>query len=59
MKTLPLFVNQFLNYAQQKESVNVNLLAKVLGFAEILVKQSYFNTNLTISSSFEMLPDHF
>ena len=59
MKTLPLFVNQFLNYAQQKESVNVYLLAKVLGFAEILVKQSCFNTNLTISSSFEMLPDHF
>lgn len=59
MKTLPLFVNQFLNYDQQKESVNVYLLAKVLGFAEILVKQSYFNTNLTISSSFEMLPGHF
>ena len=59
MKTLPLFVNQFLNYAQQKEPVNINLTAKILGFAEILVKQSYFNTNLTISSSFEMLPGHF
>ena len=57
VKTLPLFVNQFLNYAQQKEPVNINLTAKILGFAEILVKQSYFNTNLTISSSFESLPD--
>ena len=60
MKTLPLLVNQNnLNYAQQKESVNINSPAKVLGFAEILVKQSYFNTNLTISSSFERSPDHF
>ena len=48
VKTLPIFVNQFLNYAQQKEPVNINLTAKILGFAEILVKQSYFNTNLTI-----------
>ena len=48
MKTLPLFVNQFLNYAQQKEPVNINLTAKILGFAEILLKQSYFNTNLTL-----------
>nr|DAF72418.1 MAG TPA: hypothetical protein [Caudoviricetes sp.] len=39
--------------------MNVYLSAKVLGFAEILVKQSYFNTNLTISSSFERSPDHF
>nr|DAP13652.1 MAG TPA: hypothetical protein [Caudoviricetes sp.] len=38
--------------------MNVYLPAKVLGFAEILVKQSYFNTNLTISS-FGMSPDHF
>ena len=49
MKTLPLLVNQNnLNYAQQNESVNVYLPAKVLGFAEIPVKQSYFNTNLTL-----------
>ena len=49
VKTLPLFVNQNnLNYAQQKEPVNINLTAKILGFAEILVIQSYFNTNLTI-----------
>lgn len=60
MNTLPLLVNQNnLNYAQQKEPVNINLPAKVLGFAEILVKQSYFNTNLTISSSFERSPGHF
>lgn len=36
------------NYDSQKESVNIRLFAKVLGFAEILVKQSYFNTNLTL-----------
>ncbi len=48
-----------LNYDSQKESVNIYSPAKVLGFAEILVKQSYFNTNLTISSSFEKSPDHF
>nr|DAI06588.1 MAG TPA: hypothetical protein [Caudoviricetes sp.] len=52
--------NQFKqNYEQQNESVNVYLPAKVLGFAEILVKQSYFNTNLTISSSFGRSPGHF
>nr|DAL58899.1 MAG TPA_asm: hypothetical protein [Caudoviricetes sp.]DAV76204.1 MAG TPA: hypothetical protein [Caudoviricetes sp.] len=28
--------------------MNINLPTKVLGFAELLVKQSYFNTNLTI-----------
>ena len=28
--------------------MNVYLPAKVLGFVEILVKQSYFNTNLTL-----------
>lgn len=60
MKTLPLLVNQiYLNYDSQKESVNIYSPAKVLGFAEILVKQSYFNTNLTISSSFEKSPGHF
>lgn len=60
MKTLPLFVNQnFLNYAQQKEPVNIYSHAKVLGFAEFLVKQSNFNMNLTISSSFGMLPGRF
>lgn len=60
MKTLPLLVNQnYLNYAQQKESVNIYSLAKVLGFAEFLVKQSNFNTNLTISSSFGRLPGRF
>lgn len=60
MKTPPLLVNQIkLNYEQQIESVNVYLSAKVLGFAEFLVKQSYFNTNLTISSSFGSLPDRF
>ena len=49
MKTLPLLVNQiYLNYAQQKEPVNIYSHAKVLGFAEFLVKQSNFNTNLTI-----------
>ena len=37
-----------LNYDSQKESVNIYSPAKVLGFAEILVKQSYFNTNLTL-----------
>ena len=56
--TTPL-TKKFLNYDSQKESVNIKLHAKVLGFAEILVKQSYFNTNLTISSSFERSPDHF
>lgn len=60
MKTLPLLVNQnYLNYAQQKESVNIYSHAKVLGFAEFRVKQSYFNTNLTISSSFGRLPGRF
>ena len=60
MKTLPLLVNQNnLNYAQQKEPVNINLPAKVLCFAEILAKQSCFNTNLTISSSFGSLLGHF
>ncbi len=49
MKTLPLLLTKkFLNYDSQKESVNIKLHAKVLGFAGILVKQSYFNTNLTI-----------
>nr|DAQ24337.1 MAG TPA: hypothetical protein [Caudoviricetes sp.] len=56
--TTPL-TKKFLNYDSQKESVNIYSPAKVLGFAEILVKQSYFNTNLTISSSFERSPDHF
>lgn len=56
--TTPL-TKKFLNYDSQKESVNIYSPAKVLGFAEILVKQSYFNTNLTISSFFERSPDHF
>ena len=45
--TTPL-TKKFLNYDSQKESVNIYSLAKVLGFVEILVKQSYFNTNLTL-----------
>ena len=59
MKTLPLLLTKISNYDSQKESVNIRLFAKVICFAEILVKQSYFNTNLTISSSFGMSPGHF
>lgn len=45
--TTPL-TKKFLNYDSQKESVNIKSSAKVLGFAEFRVKQSYFNTNLTL-----------
>nr|DAU24815.1 MAG TPA: hypothetical protein [Caudoviricetes sp.] len=35
------------------------MLAKVLSFVEIKVKEKYFNTNLTISSSFGRSPGRF
>lgn len=59
MKTLPLYVNQNFRIMIRRKNLSHNLHAKVTGFAEILVKQSNFNTNLTISSSFESLLDHF
>ena len=41
-------LTKILNYAQQKEPADIKSRAKVIGFAGILVKRSYFNTNLTL-----------
>lgn len=59
MKTLPLYVNQNFRIMIRRKNLSHNLIAKVLGFTEFRVKQSYFNTNLTIPSSFGRLPGRF